>query len=165
LELKVPPNGTRGAEMPRVLRWLFRLGIPLMVSRYRRRGGDMRFAGQQLGLLTTKGAKSGERRQTLVGRFPDGDKADSWIVTATNGGARSHPAWFRNIAAHPDQVWLDILGVEVHVRPEMVEGPEHDEAYRRIVDAAPVFRDYPKKTDRNIPVIRLSAILQEQPQG
>jgi len=59
-------------------------------------------------LGATVGAKSGQKRQSAVSRFPDGD--DAWLVVASAGGSAQNPAWYHNIAAHPDQVWIEFRG-------------------------------------------------------
>ena len=66
--------------------------------------GD-KFQGQDLLYLTTVGAKTGQKRQTTVARFPDGE--DAWLVVASAAGSADHPAWYHNIAAHPNQVWIE----------------------------------------------------------
>ena len=38
---------------------------------------------------------------------------------------------------------------------EALTGAEREDAYARIVKAAPVYGGYPKKTDREIPVLRI----------
>lgn len=129
-----------------------------MVRRYRKRGTELRINGQPLILLATIGAKSGERRQVLVSRFPDGDSETSWIVTATAGGSATHPAWFINLAKNPDKVWVEVDRREIQVRPEGLQGAERDEAWRQIVGLAPSFGGYPGKTDRQIPVVRLTSV-------
>ena len=93
------PGGTRGARVPpsnAVTRALNRVAMS-----WHRRSGD-KFQGQDLLYLTTVGAKTGQKRQSTVARFPDGE--DAWLVVASAGGSAHHPAWYHNIAAHPDQV-------------------------------------------------------------
>jgi len=134
-----------------------RLGAGWMVRQYRRKGTAMRVDGRPLLLVTTVGARSGERRQVLLGRFPDGESATSWIVTGTAGGSATHPAWFLNMARNPDKVWVETDGREIRVRPDSLEGAERDAAWERIVSLAPSFGRYPAATDRLIPVVRLTA--------
>jgi F420H(2)-dependent quinone reductase len=76
------PGGTRGARIPpsnAVTRALNRAAMS-----WHRRSGD-KFQGQDLLYLTTIGAKTGQRRQTAVARFPDGD--DAWLVVASAAGS------------------------------------------------------------------------------
>jgi deazaflavin-dependent oxidoreductase (nitroreductase family) len=158
MTVEVTPQGTRGAGFPRLLRTLMRLGSGFIVRNYRRRGTDLRINGQPLILLTTIGAKSGARRQVLLSRFPDGESKTSWLVTGTAGGSATHPAWFMNLAKNPDKVWVEVDRRETRVRPEGLQGEERDEAWRQIVARAPSFGGYPGKTDRQIPVVRLTAV-------
>jgi deazaflavin-dependent oxidoreductase (nitroreductase family) len=120
--------------------------------KWHQRSGD-RFQGQDLLYLTTVGAKSGQKRQATVGRFADGD--NSWLVVASVGGAVSNPAWYHNIAAHPDQVWAEIGHQQFRVTPQQLEGEERAQAWQRITTANPRYAGYETKTDRAIPVIRL----------
>ena len=97
------PGGTRGARIPPsngVTRALNRVAMS-----WHRWSGD-KFQGQDLLYLTTVGAKTGQKRQSTVARFPDGE--DAWLVVASAGGSAHHPAWYHNIAAHPDQVRIRV---------------------------------------------------------
>src|SRR5690348_701337 len=145
------PGGTRGARgVPS--NPLSRIMMRVMTS-FHRRSGD-KFQGMDLVYLTTVGAKSGQKRQVTISRFPDGDNA--WLVVASVGGAASNPAWYHNIAAHPDQVWAEIGGKQFRVNAQQLDGEERAEAWRRITSAAPRYAGYETKTDRVIPVIRLT---------
>jgi deazaflavin-dependent oxidoreductase (nitroreductase family) len=145
------PGGTRGAWMPRsnpVTRALNRL-----MTSWHRRSGD-KFQGMELLYLTTVGARTGQKRESAVARFPDGE--NSWLVVASAVGAAHHPAWYHNMAAHPDQVWVEFDGRRMRVTPTQLDGDARAEAWQRITQRQPRYADYAKKTDRVIPVIRLS---------
>jgi deazaflavin-dependent oxidoreductase (nitroreductase family) len=75
---------------------------------------------------------------------------------ASAGGSPRHPAWYHNIAAHPDQVWIDFGGRHLQVTPTQLEGDERAQAWQRITQLQPRYASYVQKTDREIPVIRLS---------
>ena len=104
--------------------------------------------------MTTVGAKTGQKRQTTVARFPDGE--DAWLVVASAAGSAHHPAWYPNIAAHPDQVWIEFGGRRLRVTPTQLDGDERAQAWQRITQTQPRYAGYEQKTDRAIPVIRLS---------
>jgi deazaflavin-dependent oxidoreductase (nitroreductase family) len=70
-----------------------------MVNRVRRTGRAM---GNDGLVLTTIGRKSGTERTTAVMCFPGED--GSWLIVASAAGAAKNPAWYYNIAAHPDKV-------------------------------------------------------------
>jgi deazaflavin-dependent oxidoreductase (nitroreductase family) len=104
-------------------------------------------------VLTTIGRKSGLERQTPVGWSPGQD--DSWLIVASAAGAARNPAWYHNLATHPDQVWIELLGRKVAVTAEQLHGAERDQAWRQITTAAPRFAAYQEATDRELPIIRL----------
>jgi deazaflavin-dependent oxidoreductase (nitroreductase family) len=124
----------------------------MMIKRHRRRGD--RFMDMDVLYLTTIGARTGERRLTPVAYFPDGD--DAWLIVASLGGAARNPDWYHNIAAHPDQVWIEVSGYQLHVTPEQLEGQRREEAWRRISASQPRYAGYQQKTDRVLPVLRLA---------
>ena len=147
------PSGTRGRG-PMRSNPLTRLGTRLAL-RFHRRSGD-RFQGMDLLYLTTVGAKTGEKRVNPVARFPDDGGA--WLVVASAGGSAAHPAWYHNIAAHPDQVWIEVAGHQFRAVPEQLAGERRDQAWERIVAKQPRFGGYEHKTDRVMPVIRLTPV-------
>ena len=66
----------------------------------------------------------------LLGGFPDGD--DTWLVVASKGGSPSHPAWFINLAKHPDQVWLEVGNRKLRVAVESLTGAQREGALARV---------------------------------
>jgi deazaflavin-dependent oxidoreductase (nitroreductase family) len=151
MSFQATPGGTRGARgaSPNAMT----RGIMRLMTAWHRRSGD-RFQGMDLLYLTTIGAQSGQKRQSTVARFADGD--DAWLVVASASGSARHPAWYHNIAAHPDQVWIEFGGRQMRVTPKQLVGDERDEAWGRITQSQPRYIGYEKKTDRAIPVIRLT---------
>ena len=143
------PTGTRGAKQPgRSFRWMNRL----LMGRARRSEGKT--MGMNLLVLTTVGRKSGQERQTPLAWFPGPD--GSWLVVASAGGAPANPAWYLNLAAHPDQVTVEQAGRKVAVTAEELHGAEREQAWQQIKAAADNFRKYEETTDRLLPVIRLT---------
>ena len=112
------------------------------------------FMGFPVLILTTLGAKSGKERSTVLGGFPDGDNA--WLIIASKGGSAVHPGWFHNIVANPDKVSVQIGNQKFKVDCASLTGKARDEAYERVASVAKTYASYPKKTDREIPVIRLT---------
>ncbi|MFI6735160.1 nitroreductase/quinone reductase family protein [Nonomuraea sp. NPDC050451] len=144
------PAGTRGARQP--AGWAFRWLNTLMARRLRRKGGGT-FMGFNALILTTVGRKSGLERTTPVGWFPGKD--GSRLIVASAAGAAGNPAWYYNLAAHPDQVRIEVDGRTVAVVAEQLHGAEREQAWQQIVAAAPRFAQYQVKTDRELPIIRL----------
>jgi deazaflavin-dependent oxidoreductase (nitroreductase family) len=156
--IRVSPRGTRGARVPSrgPLAMLFKLVGKLQIRTYRRSGGKRLSSrmGFPVVLLTTRGAKTGRTRTTPVGGFPDGEHA--WLVVASLAGAARHPAWFLNMAEHPDDIWLEVGTERFKVRGESLEGQERAEALARIATISPRYGGYQQKTDREIPIVRLT---------
>jgi deazaflavin-dependent oxidoreductase (nitroreductase family) len=119
-------------------------------------GDRMKMQGQPLILLTTVGAKTGKERKTLLGRFDDTDHPGAFLVVGSNGGAARHPGWCHNLAANPDQPWATIEKHHTRVRADSLDGSEYQAAWDRIVLLAPGYGSYLEKTDRRIPIIRLT---------
>jgi deazaflavin-dependent oxidoreductase (nitroreductase family) len=145
-------NGTRGARQPKgaLLKWSNRF-----VSKRIARKGKAPGMGFDALVLVTVGAKTGEERHTPLGWFPGQD--GSWLVVAAAAGAPKNPAWYYNLAAHPDRVSIEIPGGAVAVRAEQLHGAEREEAWKQIVATTAQFGKYQEKTDRELPVIRLVA--------
>jgi deazaflavin-dependent oxidoreductase (nitroreductase family) len=144
-------NGTRGARQIKASP-LLTLGNKLMMRRARKSNATT--AGMRLLVLTTIGKKSGEPRSTPLAWFPGGD--DAWLVAASAGGGARNPAWYYNIAANPDRVTIEMGGETVPVVAEQLHGDERERAWAEIKAAASNFATYETKTDREIPVIRLT---------
>ena len=145
-------RGTNAAVIARLLRPLQRI----MMGMHRRSGNT--FQGMDVLYLETIGAKSGEKRQTPLAYFPDGDADSAWFVAASLGGSAANPAWYHNLVAHPDQVRVEIDDTMYQVVPEQLSGERREKAWQQIVASQPRYGKYQGKTDRIIPVIRLERV-------
>ena len=155
--MEIPPRGTRGTGgVINLLGFLFRPMTASMVARYRRNAGDKVPIGMGFPqvVLTTIGAKTGVERSHILGGFDDGH--GGWLVMASKGGAATHPAWYINMAKQPDKVWLEVGKRKFKARPELLRGAEREKALALIVGVAPRYGVYEKKTDRQIPIVRLT---------
>jgi deazaflavin-dependent oxidoreductase (nitroreductase family) len=155
MAIRVRPRGTRGAGFPGPLMWLFKLFGGQQLRMYRRDGGQSlsRRMGFPVVLLTTRGAKSPQPRTAAIGGFPDGGNA--WLVVASLGGSANHPAWFLNMAKHPDDIWLEVGRERFKVRGQTLEGQERTDALAHIASISPRYGTHQQKTDREIPIVRL----------
>jgi deazaflavin-dependent oxidoreductase (nitroreductase family) len=127
-----------------------------MIFAYHLFGRWLRVDGVPVLLLTTVGAKTGKRRQTLLMAFPQNE--NQWLILASSMGMARNPAWLFNLARNPDNVAIEVGGRKIAVRAETLTAPERDEAWRRIVARSARFAGYREKTDRLIPIIRLTRI-------
>ena len=112
---------------------------------------DGPMAGRPLLLLTTTGAKSGQRRTTPMMYIRVGDRL---LVIASNAGAPTHLDWYRNLVAHPE-VTVEIGNDIFEATAIVMEGPERQRLWGRIVELYPFFADHQAKVTRQIPVIVL----------
>lgn len=112
------------------------------------------FRGRPVLLLTTTGARSGERRLAPLVYTRDGDR---YVIVASKGGAPTHPAWYLNLLAHP-VVTLEVGGETFQARAHVASGPERDGLYARHAEVHPGFTDYQQRTSRVIPVVVLERL-------
>jgi deazaflavin-dependent oxidoreductase (nitroreductase family) len=156
MSVRLTPRGTRGTGFPKMAPWAAALFRAMNVAMFRIGGRRMRVQGRPLLLLETVGARTGKRRQTTLGWFPDEDPARrSWLIVASAAGSASHPAWYVNLARRPDDVAIEVGGERVAVRPESLHGAERERAWSRVVALAPGYGKYARDTDREIPIVRL----------
>lgn len=148
MPVDVTPAGKRGIKMPRAA--VAFLGV--MPGLYRLVNG--RGMGPSL-VLTTVGAKTGQRRDAHLTAFPEGD---GWLVVGSKGGSATHPAWYLNMAGHPDEIWVQAGNRHTRVKAETLKGDARAKAWHRITSRYSNYSDYEKKTDREIPVVRLTPV-------
>ncbi|WP_127503747.1 nitroreductase family deazaflavin-dependent oxidoreductase [Actinoplanes solisilvae] len=123
-----------------------------IIDEFRANGGRVGgpFAGSELILLTTRGARSGKRHTTPLGFLPDGP--DRFLVIASAGGAVGNPDWFHNLRADPSVTVED--GTEAYEATAVpLEGRDRDDAFARAVASDPGWADYQSKAGRTIPVV------------
>jgi deazaflavin-dependent oxidoreductase (nitroreductase family) len=145
-------DGTRGGRQPGTGGPIGRWFAKMAMNRIRKTGKAPGMGFNAL-VLTTIGRRSGVKRQNPVGCFPGKD--GSWLIVASAAGGPKNPAWYHNLAAHPDQVQIETAGRRVDVVAEQLHGTEREEAWRQITTTVPRFANYEEKTDRTLPVIRL----------
>jgi len=125
-----------------------------IVDEFHAKGGKgVGHFGDQLLLLTTKGARTGSSRTNPVAYHRDRDR---WVVAATKSGAPTHPDWYHNLVKDPNVTI--VVGTEtIPVRASVAKGSERDRLYEAHASAMPHlgFREYPKRTKRVIPVVLL----------
>lgn len=124
------------------------------VAEYEASGGSrantLRDTGLPIVVITTRGRRSGAVRKSPVMRV---EHDGSYAIVASKGGAPTHPEWYLNLTAHPDEVTLQdgdtALPVDVHV----AEGAEREQWWARAVEAYPPYAEYQRNTERTIPVV------------
>jgi len=133
--------------------------MAIYVSLYRLTGG--RFGGKVQGLpvllLTTIGRKTGKKRTTPLGYF---ENDGYYVVTASNAGFNTHPAWFYNLKSHP-KVEFQIGNKQLTGMAEPATSALRQQLWDELVKRAPGYGAYEKRTTREIPVVRLRPVAGE----
>jgi deazaflavin-dependent oxidoreductase (nitroreductase family) len=109
------------------------------------------FVGRQVLILTTTGARTGEKREIPLAYTVDGDTI---VIVASKGGAPAHPAWYHNVVANPNVI-VEVNGDRFEATAKVATGDERRRLYDGHVAVHPGFADYEKRTERVIPVIVL----------
>lgn len=102
-------------------------------------------------LLTTTGRKTGLQRTVPLPHFPH---PEGFVVVASFSGSPKNPAWYENLVANPE------VNVQVEARrfsavARVVSGEERAALWRNIVARAPMYADYQRVTEREIPLVVL----------
>ena len=145
--VEITPHGSYGPTMPNIPRPLRRIMFGLVSL-------SLILKGAKILRLTTTGAKTGKEHTIPVRWFPDGN--DAWLIVGSAGGAAKHPGWVFNLARNPDKVWIEVDKRKIQVQPQSLKDAAYDKEWNRIVTEAPSFGAYKEKTDRLIPIIRLT---------
>jgi deazaflavin-dependent oxidoreductase (nitroreductase family) len=127
-----------------------------VIAEFRANHGKMSgmFEGWTLAVLTTVGARSGLRRESILGYLEfDG----TGIVVASSNGADKHPAWYHNLRKNPIvtvETGSDTYQAIAAIPPDQ----ERDRLFGRVIAEAPGYADHQAKTAREIPVVVLHRI-------
>jgi len=78
-------------------------------------------------LLDHVGARSGKRRTNPLAYIEDGEDL---VIVGSRGGARRHPAWFHNLAAHPETT-VQVASRRTAVRARVATEAERTRLCRR----------------------------------
>lgn len=143
----------RGRPYSRISSRIQRVLAGLHARIYRVSDGRLggRIVGNPVLVLVTTGRRSGAERHTPLLYLPDGDDL---VIVASNGGTASHPAWWFNLESEPRaEVILD--NRRLPITASEATGEDKTALWERLVRMYPGYADYQRKTDREIPVMRL----------
>jgi F420H(2)-dependent quinone reductase len=138
-----------GNYEPSALQW-----VRDQIAQYEASGGTeantLRDTGIPIVVITMRGNKSGAVRKIALMRVEhDGEYA----FVASYGGAPKHPAWYHNMMASPDELWLQDGPEPFPVSVREVDGDERQTWWDRSVAVFPNYAEYQTKTERQIPVL------------
>lgn len=127
-----------------------------LIADYRAHGGQLsgRMASARLLLLTTTGARSGQRHTVPLGYGMDGDRL---IIIASNSGAPTHPDWYRNLVAHPEAT-VELGSERFQVRATRYEGDERERVLPLALERVAFLAGELRKTTRPIPIVVLERV-------
>ncbi|MER7752208.1 nitroreductase/quinone reductase family protein [Kitasatospora sp. NPDC097643] len=128
-----------------------------VIDEFRANGGRVGgpFAGGDLLLLTTTGARSGRPHTVPLGYV----RAEGLLlVVASAGGAPDHPQWYRNLLTHP-VVRVELGAGSFDAIAVPAEGDRRKRLFEEAVRQAPGYGEYQAASDRELPVVAL-----EQPE-
>jgi deazaflavin-dependent oxidoreductase (nitroreductase family) len=108
-------------------------------------------AGLPVLMLTTTGAKTGQRRTSPVLAIPDGD---AFFLIATNYGQGHDPGWVHNLRTNP-RATATFEGLTREMTAHELTGDERERVFELGLALHPGFGAYRKRTTRAIPVLRL----------
>ena len=112
--------------------------------------------GQQVGMLESVGAKSGEVRRIPLLFIRDGNHV---ILIASMGGAPRHPSWLHNIRANPRVRFLGPGGTTGDYVAREAEGDERARLWDEAVDYYAGYATYKVRAGkREIPIVVLEPV-------
>jgi deazaflavin-dependent oxidoreductase (nitroreductase family) len=105
-------------------------------------------------LLTTTGRTTGKQRTTPLCALP---QADGFVVIASFGGMDHPPAWWLNLERNPEAI-VQIGRERRRVTARTTSGDERARLWAQVVERAPGYLAYARRTTRVIPVVVLRSL-------
>jgi deazaflavin-dependent oxidoreductase (nitroreductase family) len=109
--------------------------------------------GDQILLLETIGNKTKKVRKTPLA-FVKIEKY--YLVAASYSGSNKTPDWFYNLIT--PTVFITVDGERFNAKYEFVEESKKSEMWKHLDNLYPTFKNYRKRTKRNIPLIKFSKV-------
>jgi len=123
------------------------------VEQYERSGGQeantLRDTGIPIVVFTVRGRSSGKLRKVPLMRVEHDGR---YAMVASKGGTPTHPVWYYNLKAAPDQVSVQDGATVIDGHARELEGAERQDWWDRAVGVFPTYAEYQKRTERQIPV-------------
>jgi deazaflavin-dependent oxidoreductase (nitroreductase family) len=136
-----------------VLKLLFKAINRTHIFLYRLTGGRMGGQMQTLSilLLTTTGRRSDKPRTVPLAYLRD---ASAYVIIASNAGLPQHPVWFLNLESRPEAT-IQVQKRQLPVKAETANPEKRRELWARLLEVAPGYANYQKRTSRDIPMVIL----------
>ena len=107
--------------------------------------------GMPVVIVTNRGVSTGKLRKTPLMRV---EHDGIYALVASQGGAPTHPLWYRNLVNEPHVELRDGPATSDRVAREVADD-ERALWWERAVAAYPPYAEYQERTDRVIPVLVL----------
>ena len=105
-------------------------------------------------IMTSTGAKTRLQRTVPLGYHRDGE---SYVLVGSNFGRHEQPAWLANLTKNPI-VTVEVGTETFQARATVTGGSERRRLLDARIAAIPIFGDYERKAERELPVIILERI-------
>ncbi len=124
-----------------------------VIEEFRSNGGEVGgpLAGAPVLLLTTTGAKSGQKRVSPLVYLAEGGRI---YIFAGNRGAPTNPAWYHNLVAHPD-VTVELGKETFEARAVVLDDEEGERVGRIQIQRIPALAELQAKITRKVPAVLL----------
>jgi F420H(2)-dependent quinone reductase len=110
-------------------------------------------------LLTTTGRTTGKARTTPLCALP---QDAGFVVIASFGGMDHPPSWWLNLEHNPEAT-VQIGRERLRVSARTTSGEERARLWAQVVERAPGYLGYARRTTREIPVVVLRRVSAAQP--
>jgi len=107
--------------------------------------------GPPMLLLDHVGARSGTKRTTPLVYLEDGR---NFVIVASKGGSRRHPAWFHNLRANSETT-VQVGSRRIPVTAKVATATQRSRLWPRVVALYRGYDLYQKRTSRQIPLVVL----------
>lgn len=123
-----------------------------VIKEFRENSGKVggAYAGGDLILLTTTGAKSGKQHTTPLGPLYRDD-----ILYVSSFIEDKYPAWVYNIKADA-RVTIELRDKTYRATGKVLDGADYDEFAAWVLANNPLLADYQSKVDRPLPLVTLT---------
>jgi F420H(2)-dependent quinone reductase len=138
-----------GEYAPSPAQWV-RDQVELYESTGGKQGNTLRDTSMPVVIVTTRGNKTGKVRKMALMRV---EHDGQYLLVASKGGAPTHPVWYYNLVADPQDVLLQDGPEPFPVSVRELSGDERAIWWDRAVAAYPPYAEYQTKTSRLIPVL------------
>ena len=120
--------------------------------RYLESGGTrgVQFAGRDVCVVTTRGARSGKSRHIPLMHVPYLE-GEGVLLVASLGGAPRHPTWYYNLVANPD-IRVQVRERSLSLRARVASAEEKTAVWPTCCEHYPDYQLYQDRTSRDIPV-------------